>query len=606
MLTNIMSSISFPSNQFSTDFTFPSISSEKNMIDSSNASVKNRSRRLNHSSVRNFKKMDDFSVVCKREDKIAVACKGKLKKDYTEYTFQDFMKKDISFLDASQESKNIYLKQREEKLDGLACEDKLEQKKNYLNKYSLCNLKKIAKKINLSVTAKKRVLIDRILEHYLKIKSTILIQKTFRGFIVRISFQLRGAAFKNRSLCVNDNDGFTLEPINEIPFERFYSFTDNKHFIYGFDLILLYISYKKNNRIVNPFSREPFSSNETNNILRLEKKINILFPYIYEKDEISEIQKYTSLVVPSSRRPIPIRTSQTNTTNLSFPSLRRVEHLNHIRFFDDEQEISFAEIVREGSPIRLEENNNNNFENNQPREPNQNEYIQNIHSQSSIFVTPIHLAMDTENLFIRDSLPSFSSEERTNTNLLLEDRTNRFSSRLRLEESLNSRRTDESYYTNQINLNSESYSISNQRYLLLKKMEEIRSHPIHRRIENLFIEIDLLGNYTSSSWFNDISNYSIFFIGLHSIWNYRIVTNIQEKRKISQLYDPFMTHTIYNTRNMSNEEIKEVCVSVMENLIHGGIDEEYRKLGVYRVLMALTMVNLTARNSFMWLYESIV
>jgi hypothetical protein len=137
-------------------------------------------------------------------------------------------------------------------------------------------------------------------------------------------------------------------------------------------------------------------------------------------------------------------------------------------------------------------------------------------------------------------------------------------------------------------------------------MEEIRSHPIHRRIENLFIEIDLLGNYTSSSWFNDISNYSIFFIGLHSIWNYRIVTNIQEKRKISQLYDPFMTHTIYNTRNMSNEEIKEVCVSVMENLIHGGIDEEYRKLGVYRVLMALTMVNLTARNSFMWLYESIV
>jgi hypothetical protein len=57
---------------------------------------------------------------------------------------------------------------------------------------------------------------------------------------------------------------------------------------------------------------------------------------------------------------------------------------------------------------------------------------------------------------------------------------------------------------------------------------------------------------------------------------------------------------------MLNNEIKEICVTVMENLVHGGIDEEYRKLGTYRVLMALTLVNSQARNTYNWLYDSIL
>ena len=157
----------------------------------------------------------------------------------------------------------------------------------------------------------------------------------------------------------------------------------------------------------------------------------------------------------------------------------------------------------------------------------------------------------------------------------------------------------------QINLNTISASSSHQLHFLTKKLKELRTYPLQKRIDNLFIEIDSLGNYTSSSWFNNISNYHNFFKHLHTVWNYRVVLNINEKKKIYQLGDPFTPHTVYNTRNKTNNDIKEICVHIMENLVHGGIDEEYRKLGTYRVLMALTIIDLNARNTYSWLFDTI-
>jgi hypothetical protein len=174
---------------------------------------------------------------------------------------------------------------------------------------------------------------------------------------------------------------------------------------------------------------------------------------------------------------------------------------------------------------------------------------------------------------------------------------NRISHSLRYGESLNNQNSQSSSQNNLITPSS---------ILLSKRIKELRSFPLNKRIDNLFIEIDTLGNYTSSSWFNNIEDYSVFFANLYTIWNYRLILNINEKRKIYQFGDPFMSHTIYNTRNMSNQQIKEICVSIIENFVHGGIDEEYRKLGVYRVIMALTMVNTNARNTYNWLYESII
>jgi hypothetical protein len=493
-----------------------------------------------------------------------------------------------------------------------------------LNNFYLCDLKRIAKKLKLNITAKKQVVIKRIKEHFNKVKSAILIQKIFRGFLVKLSFKLRGPAFKNRNICVNDNDAYTLEPIHEIPFERFYSFCDKKNFVYGFDIIYLLICYKKNNRIMNPFSRELISSYEINDLLRLEKKIKILYPYIYQKDEIDELDKYDLFLSlstePSSHPTIDNRFSLASRSDNPLNS--------HIRFEDDSaptniildnsdspsnvrrfsnfptlnREIWSSPALRTGESIDLLSENNTT--NGSPHTINVIDPLSNMTYRYQYY---------TE---IWNS-PSFHSGE-----ILIDSRSSnvgRFSNTERIERepvneliNLGSSSAQENIFsptnrTNEMNVQTKTMNMKTQSTILLtKKMEELRRYPLNKRIDNLFIEIDTLGNYTSSSWFNDIDDYSVFFANLYTIWNYRLILNINEKRKISQLHDPFMNHTIYNTRNMTNTEIKELCVSIIENFVHGGVDEEYRKLGIYRVIMALTMVNYNARTTYNWLYESIL
>ena len=122
------------------------------------------------------------------------------------------------------------------------------QKKVNLQKYKIPQLKAIAKQYRLLITGTKGVIIQRIENLFRYVKNAILIQKIFRGNMVRSFFKLRGPAFKDRSICVNETDGYTLEPLNEIPLERFYSYKDAKDFIYGFDLLSLLEFYKSNLR----------------------------------------------------------------------------------------------------------------------------------------------------------------------------------------------------------------------------------------------------------------------------------------------------------------------------------------------------------------------
>lgn len=454
-----------------------------------------------------YTKDKNVSTECRQSrNKNKKSCKvsKKMKNENVEYTYNDFMNNTANLKD-----------------------------------YYLADLKNIAKKLKLNTTAKKQTIIERINEHYEKVKSVILIQKIFRSFLVKTSFKLRGPAFHNRNVCVNDKDGHTLEPINEIPFERFYTLCDKNNFIYGFDVISLILSYYKNNKIINPFSRECISPFETNNILKLEKRIKILFPHVYDETELEEIYNTSPPVCPLANSRI-IGTSR-NMRRLYSSVHQQEEFNNHIRFTDD------GYITNSYLPSFPPE-------------------VNNIIPSSNILTITSHIPLHDEELL--------NSMIRSDTLI-------------------------------QINLNTLASSSSHQLNYLTKKLKEIRTYPLQKRIDNLFIEIDLLGNYTSSSWFNNISNYYNFFKHLHTVWNYRVVLNINEKKKIYQLGDPFTPHTVYNIRNKTNNDIKEICVHIMENLVHGGIDEEYRKLGTYRVLMALTNIDLNARNTYSWLFDTI-
>jgi hypothetical protein len=135
---------------------------------------------------------------------------------------------------------------------------------------------------------------------------------------------------------------------------------------------------------------------------------------------------------------------------------------------------------------------------------------------------------------------------------------------------------------------------------------QIREMSISARIRELFIEFDVLGNYTDSSWFHLTRQDYIYFMRyLHRYWNY--IGNIPQsiKHKICILGDVFEHVHPSNMNDLSTDECREQCIYVMENMTYCGETDEFRKLGVLYILTCLTVVSLPCRNSMQWLYEAL-
>lgn len=366
-----------------------------------------------------------------------------------------------------------------------------------LQKYKIPELKHIAKSHKLRIGGTKKVLIDRIKNYFIHYGNTIKIQKIFRGHLVRKSFILRGPALRKRKLCVNETDGFTLEPLDEIAFELFYSYTDNKDFVYGFDLLSLITLYKNKGKIVNPYTREKLSVNTLCEILTLGRLIKILFPNSLDED--------TKYIIES-------------TYNRNIQS-RRTGGISIV------------------SPPQ---------------------------SQTTDVVATITT--------IPDDYPHTTTRHRNPFNI----------------DNFNER----------------------QREIFLK-LEETRRLSMNQRIQDLFIEIDILGNYTQSYWFSNLDKRDLMrlFRFIYDFWNYRGQLNDQTKRSICYLYCPFTNVRMINRStydNLTEEQARESCLAVMEHLIYCGVDIEYQKLGALHVLSGLTMVSMHARNNLYWLYESLI
>ena len=295
-----------------------------------------------------------------------------------------------------------------------------------------------------------------------------------RGHIVRKCFQLRGDGYKNRSICTNDTDPCTLEPLGEIEHEFFFSYRDSKGHIYGFNIISLITLLKSAKKIENPYTREVLDKDTVNRIISLYKIICIIFSIAAKENDAPAI------------------------TN---------QHINTIN-------------VTQRHNIVASQNRN-------PR----TEFIMNQIN------TPVYQEITA-------------------------------------------------------------------------KLDEIRRRPIANRITELFIEIDQLGNYTQSAWFSNLErrDYIRLYRCLYDIWNYRANIPYSMKRSICIVGDPFYNvinmNTYYN--DMSFDRIQSACLTVFENMIYCGIDVEYRKIGTFHALSALTLVSSHARVSMPWLYESVV
>jgi hypothetical protein len=346
-----------------------------------------------------------------------------------------------------------------------------------LKKYKLPELKSIIKEYNLKRTGNKDVLINRIETYFSQIKCAKNIQRVFRGWLTRYSFKIRGEAFLDKQLCTNDTDFATLEPLSEIPFELFFSYKDEKNYIYGFNICSLIQVLKTKGKISNPYNREIVGRDVLKKIVTLNNLIKIVFPGSLDDD--SAILKI-------------IMERQTTSNNL-------------------------------------------------------------IGNQRSIDILSSH------------------------------------------------------YYSPQINVNEAS--MTPEMMNSLRKILVNRRKDVSERIRILFGEIDQLGNYTHHNWFSVLNREYLIrmYRYLDDIWRHRANLSQTVKSAICPFFNPFtnvFVEPIHHS-NISEDQIRFLCLTVMENIVYSGIDEDHRKLGAMHVLSALTLVSHPARRAIPWLYESI-
>jgi hypothetical protein len=433
----------------------------------------------------------------------------------------------------------------------------------FWRKYRIPEIKAILKHYKLHITGNKLVLIDRLSKYFESCISAIKIQKIFRGYIVKNLFQLKGPAFKKRQLCVNETDGYTLEPVTEIEFERFFSYKDCKDFIYGFDIGGLLRLYKTKGKINNPYTRDRIENKILNDILFLGRVLPIVFPNVLTDDE-KIVTNYINYRYPTigRRRVFPHSFSslpyRQNTPQLSLP-------LQSTSVANSRPEI----LQRLNNLIQL--NNSNNHTN-----IGTNTNTNTIHpvTDTTAITSPFStMSTMTPGNDITMTIPYHAQNDRT-----------------------------------------QPYTFTPQQRELYIKLLELRNRDFLSRITHLFMEIDLLGNYTQSSWFSglNISELSRYFRILFDIWNYRAQMSSETKRNICQFGNPFMN--IYIPPRISNNyhdihienRIRDSCLTVMELIVFSGTDIEYRKIGALHVLSALTVVSYEARGSMYWLYDSLL
>lgn len=143
--------------------------------------------------------------------------------------------------------------------------------------YTIPNLKIICKHYKLKVSGTKPELIDRIYIYLCNSYNSIKIQKIFRGYLVRYYLKLLGPALKERSVCKNDTDFFTLEELKDIPNSQFFSYQEDNN-IWGFNILSIYNLFIKNDskEVYNPYTRTIINYNIFNIIKKIIKLSKIL------------------------------------------------------------------------------------------------------------------------------------------------------------------------------------------------------------------------------------------------------------------------------------------------------------------------------------------
>jgi len=411
-----------------------------------------------------------------------------------------------------------------------------------LTKYKLPELKTLAKFHRLYISGTKSVLIDRILKHFHLNISAIKIQKNLRVFFVKRSFHLRGLAFKDKTLCVNSTDFFTLEPLDEIPFEEFFSYTDSSNFTYGFNIqSLMSLLKRKGRSIINPYNRTKIPELVIGNMIRLYLYLIILFP-----ENVGEEEK-----IPASRN---IFLQPVNITFLlrgyyyGFPVKASLRPNNHI---------SQSIVNPSSGTIRSDDQLRYRLHRSANEMVPQNTVITNVQ------VNQRENRTDTQRILPPSLMTLHNIEENENHVRHIRQRI----------------------------IEIRSKPIDTRVSELFMEIDQLGNYTNVEWFTNLSIqEILLFYNQLHDLW---------RFRGRLSFQFKNRICPLGDPFVASPL--PLPRHTLFDSQI---EQLHGYCLNIMESLVFTASDIEDRRLGALYVLIALTYVSIPARTALPWLYES--
>jgi len=413
--------------------------------------------------------------------------------------------------------------------------------KDQIHEYKLTELRDIVKYKKIKGAKTKQECITKIDEYFVKFINAIKIQRIYRGFIVRHFFKIRGGMNVCNKIkkCVNETDFYTLEPLVEIKLEN-----------------LFIIEEVANSKKDSTTAAELTEESSTNHTTHFYYGFNI-------NSLITLYRKNGNIQNPYNRKEFTIETIQNIFSYYPIMCILFKENIADENLFDN--------IVPFRVPNKYQINTI--FTNN-PASTNRNSHPN---------ISPQRRRILGHSTRRRNTTPTETSN---------------------LQNNESASNTYISMFHNNSSFNTTLQELDNVR----TSLTIFKHQPISIRVNELFMYIDQLGNYTDSSWFSGLNKrkYYIFYSQLRELWTFRAQIPVYVKNNICPLGDPFLNSSPTFRKpydQITEEEICEGCLDVIENIIMTSLDVEYRKIGCLHVLTALTYVCPESRIQYGFLIE---
>lgn len=137
---------------------------------------------------------------------------------------------------------------------------------------------------------------------------------------------------------------------------------------------------------------------------------------------------------------------------------------------------------------------------------------------------------------------------------------------------------------------------------------ELTPIQIEHEIVDMFIEIDTHGHYTNPNWVLDLSSEALkrFIKDMRDVFDYRAGLTDSVKRSIippaGHMGESNLRTWLIVTNDINLLRLK--ALKIMRKLVMSSNELQYRALGTFYVLTALTLSSYEAAQAMPWLYQS--